>query len=92
MPLVALILSVTSGFALMRYQLSPMTTAVTSLIVDLSLAPITVIIAHRRNRSPGLWALLGLAFGAWALAWVLIFPLRRPTPTQSDDGHPSQAA
>ncbi|MGH8336323.1 MAG: hypothetical protein ACRETL_05750 [Gammaproteobacteria bacterium] len=91
MPLLALILSITSGFALMRYRLPPLTTAMTSLIVDLSLAPITVIIAHRRSRSPGLWTLLGLAFGAWALAWVLIFPLRRSTPTP-DNGHPSQAA
>ena len=91
MTFVAHILSITSGFALMRYRLPPLTTAMTSLIVDLSLAPITIIIAHRRNRSPGLWTVLGLAFGAWALAWVLIFPLRRTTPA-SDDGHPSQAA
>jgi hypothetical protein len=91
MPLIAFILSVASGFALMRYRLPPLTTAMTSLIIDLSLAPITAIIAYRRGRSPGLWTLLGLAFGAWALAWVLIFPLRRPTPAP-DDGHPSQAA
>jgi hypothetical protein len=93
MPLIAFILSVTSGFALMRYRLPPLTTAMTSIIVDLALAPITVIIAHRRHRSIGRWTLLGLAFGAWALAWVLIFPLRRSTPaTPDDDPHPSPAA
>lgn len=91
MPLAAFILSVTSGFFLMRYRLPPLTTAMTSIVVDLALAPITIIIAYRRNRSPGRWAVLGLAFGAWALAWVLIFPLRRSTPTR-DDSHPCQAA
>jgi hypothetical protein len=93
MPLIAFILSITSGFALMRYRLPPLTTAMTSIIVDLSLAPITVIIANRRHRSIGRWTLLGLAFGAWALAWVLIFPLRPSTPvTPDDDSQPSPAA
>jgi hypothetical protein len=92
MQLAALILSIASGFALMRYQLPPLTTAMTSLVVDLSLAPITSIIARRRNRSTRLWVVLGLAFGAWALAWVLIFPLRRPKAATPDDPHPSRAA
>lgn len=92
MPLIAFILSATSGFALMRYRLPPLTMAMTSIIVDLSLAPITVIIANRRHRSIGRWTLLGLAFGAWALAWVLIFPLRRTTPVTPDDHQPSPAA
>jgi hypothetical protein len=90
--LLALILSTTSGFILMRYRLPPLETVMTSIIVDLALAPITVIIAHRRHRPISLWVALGLLFGAWALAWVLIFPWRGIGRAQPDDRHPSEAA
>jgi len=76
----------------MRYRLPPVETVMTSIVVDLALAPITVIIAYRRNRSTRLWILLGLSFGAWALAWVLIFPLRRSVSVRPDDGHSPEAA
>jgi len=92
MRILALILSITSGFALLRYPLPPLTLVMTSLGVDLALAPVTAIIAYRRGRSPLLWSLLGLPFGAWALAYVLIVPSRRIGSVHPDDRHPSQAA
>ena len=92
MRFLALILSITSGFALMRYRLPPLETVMTSIVVDLALAPITAIIAYRRGRSARLWTVLGLLFGAWALAWVLIFPLRRTSSVRPNDHHPSEAA
>jgi hypothetical protein len=92
MRFLALILSITSGFILMRYRLPPLETVMTSIVIDLALAPITVIVAYRRHRSATLWTALGLFFSAWALAWVLIFPLRRTASAKPEDGHPSEAA
>lgn len=92
MRIFALILSITSGFVLMRYALPPLTMAMTAIAVDLALAPITAIIAHRRGRSAVRWSLIGVAFGAWALAYVLLVPARRVDSIHPDDRHPSQAA
>jgi hypothetical protein len=92
MRFLAFALSITSGFALMHYRLAPLDTIMTSAVIDLALAPITAIVAYRRNRSLLLWIVLGLVCGVWALAWVLIFPLRRPRRAEPDDGHPSEAA
>jgi hypothetical protein len=92
MRIFALILSITSGFALMRYALPPMTTTMTAIAVDLALAPITAIVAHRRGRSAMRWSLIGVTLGVWALAYVLLVPSRRVEPVSPDDRHPSQAA
>jgi hypothetical protein len=91
MRFIALLLGITSGFALMRYRLAPLDTIMTSIVVDLALAPITAVVAYRRNRSVTLWVVLGLVFGAWALAWVLIFSSRKTTH-EPHDGQPSEAA
>jgi hypothetical protein len=92
MRIAALILSITSGFALMRYALPPLTIAMTSIAVDLALAPITAIIAHRRGRSAMFWSAIGVAFGLWALAYVLLVPWRRADSINPGNGRPSQAA
>ncbi|HUY27098.1 MAG TPA: hypothetical protein VMV27_06720 [Candidatus Binataceae bacterium] len=72
MQTLATILSVTSGFALMRYRLPPATILATSIVVDLALAPLTAIIAGRRGRRASVWAVAGVAFGIWSLAAVLL--------------------
>jgi hypothetical protein len=54
MTIIANLLSITSGFALMRYQGPPANLIATSIIVDLALAPLTAIVASRRGRSPRL--------------------------------------
>ena len=69
---IATILSVTSGFALMRYRGGPAEIIATSLIIDAALAPLTANIASRRGRSPLVWALLGFALGMWALVATLL--------------------
>ena len=70
----AIILSLTSGFALMGNRLAPETIVATSIVVNLALAPLTAVIAARRGRRASVWALAGLAFGMWTLAAVLMLP------------------
>ena len=74
MVIVASLLSLASGFALMGYRETPANLIATSVAIDLSLAPLTAIIASRRGRSATRWAIGGLALGAWALAAVMILP------------------
>ena len=69
---IAIILNLTSGFALMRYRGGPAEIIATSLIIDAALAPLTAVIASRRGRSPLVWALLGFALGMWALVATLL--------------------
>ena len=80
MTTLATLLSLTSGFALIGYREPPANLIATSIVIDLSLAPLTAIIASRRGRSSLRWTIAGLAFGAWALAAVLILPENRPAP------------
>jgi hypothetical protein len=77
----AVILGITSGFALAGYYEPPARMIATSLIIDASLAPLTAIVASRRGRSPALWTVFGFSLGMWALAFVLIF---RPHASGSD--------
>ena len=87
---IATILNITSGFALMRYSGGPAEIIATSLIIDAALAPLTATIAARRGRSSFIWALIGFAFGMWALAAALMMgPISRDThsttpPSTSD--------
>ena len=80
MSIFAILLSLASGFALMGYRGPPANLIATSIVIDLALAPLTAIIASRRGRSPTLWAIGGLALGAWALVAVMILPESRPAP------------
>jgi hypothetical protein len=86
METLASIMSLTSGFALMGYQLPPATIFATSIVVDLSLAPLTAIIASRRGRSAMAWSVAGFALGMWALAAVLLLPA--PNRPRSDPPYP----
>ena len=80
MTIVANLLSLASGFILMGYREPPANLIATSIVVNLSLAPLTAIIASRRGRSTTRWTVAGLALGAWALAAVMILPANRPEP------------
>lgn len=73
----AAIVSIASGFALMRYHGSPVNILATSLLIDAALAPLTGVIAARRGRSVLLWAPLGFVLGMWALAAALLLPAVR---------------
>jgi hypothetical protein len=72
MSTIAAILGIMSGFALLGYHETTARLIATSLAVNASLAPLTAIIAARRARSPIFWAVVGFAFGMWALACVLL--------------------
>jgi len=78
MTIIASLLSIASGFALMGYREPPANLIATSIIIDLALAPLTAIIAARRGRSTIRWTVAGLALGAWALAAVMIIPPPAP--------------
>lgn len=84
MSTIAAILGFTSGFALLGYHETSARLIATSLAVNASLAPLTAIIAARRARSPAFWAIVGFAFGMWALAIVLLIS-RRNDPDYSPD-------
>jgi hypothetical protein len=80
--IVASLLSITSGFALLGHSEPPATLIATSIAVDLALAPLTAVVAARRGRSVLRWCIAGLVLGAWALAAVMIIPPSRPRPAE----------
>jgi hypothetical protein len=84
MTIIANLLSIASGFALMGYREPPANLIATSIAIDLALAPLTAIIASRRGRSTIRWTVAGLALGAWALAAVMIIPPNRTAPPRPD--------
>jgi hypothetical protein len=86
MGIIATILAITSGFALVGYHEPTARLIATSLTVDASLAPLTAVIATRRGRSLVFWAVAGFAFGMWALAGVLLMRRRNHPhyPPESD--------
>jgi hypothetical protein len=86
MEIIARIVAIASGFALMRSHKAPLDLFATSLMVDAALAPLTAIIAARRGRFAMRWALIGFAFGMWALAYVLIVsPHSQDEPVQPEN-------
>ena len=92
MEMLAIFLSVTSGFALMGYRLPPATIFATSVVVDLALAPLTGVIASRRGRSTTGWTIAGLALGMWALAAVLLMPASNRSRSEPPDYPPTSDA
>lgn len=94
MQTLATVIGFASGFALMGYRESATNLLVTSLAIDASLAPLIAVAASRRGRQAILWAILGFAFGMWALAAVLIIPARKhaPHPPSSEFPPTSDAA
>lgn len=84
MSTIASILGIASGFALMGYHEPPANMIATSVIINVALTPLTAIVALRRGRSVTRWTIASLAFGAWALAAVMIIPPGRPTPPLPD--------
>jgi len=85
MTIIASLLSIASGFALMGYHEPPANMIATSIIINLALTPLTAIVAARRGRSAIRWIVAGLALGAWALAAVMIFPPSRPAAPPRPD-------
>jgi hypothetical protein len=67
------LMAILSGFVLTGYHGSVLNTLATSVAINLSLCPLTAVVAFRRGRSALLWSVLGLLFGAWALVAALLF-------------------
>jgi hypothetical protein len=85
MSTIASILGIASGFALMGYHEPPANMIATSVIINVALTPLTAIVASRRGRSVTRWTIAGLAFGAWALAAVMIIPAPRESAPPRPD-------
>ena len=94
MQTLATILGLASGFALMGYDGGAANLLATSIAINLALAPLTAVVASRRGRSGLVWGVIGLGFGMWALAGVLIFltPRGPYESSSSADSHPPHAA
>ncbi len=88
MEIIAKIVGLASGFALMRSHKAPLDMIATSLMVDAALAPLTAVIAVRRGRSAMRWVLAGFALGMWALAYVLIVMPRQPVEPAHPESPP----
>ncbi len=87
----AMALGYASGFALMGYKQSPLDLLVTSAAINLSLEPLTAIIAARRGHSAAVWSVIGLCFGMWALAATLLL-MSPPKPPPGRIPSPPHAA
>jgi hypothetical protein len=93
MQTLATIIAYASGFALMRYHESAGTLLGTSLAVDASLAPLTVIVAMRRGRPAMLWGVAGFLFGLWTfIAVLLIGKPKAPGPRVPEKFPPTSDA
>jgi len=82
-----------SGFGLMGYKESPLNLLVTSVIINVALAPLTAVVARRRGRSAAIWGFIGLCFGMWALAATLLLmtPPKEPPPGRIPPAPPHAA-
>ena len=81
-----------SGFGLMGYKERPLDLLVTSVVINLALAPLTAVVASRRGRSAAVWGIIGLCFGMWALAATLLLMTPPKTPPPDPMPHPPRAA
>lgn len=93
MSILAKIAALASGFVLMGYHGSAADLLATSIAINLSLGPVTAVVAHRRGRSPLRWAAAGVCLGLWALAAALLLPVRPDAnPPTAQFPPPSHAA
>ncbi len=82
------VMAVASGFFLMGYKGPPANLLMTSIAINLALAPMTGVIAMRRHRSVPFWTLIGLALGAWALIAILLLPSNVAAPPPPPSKYP----
>jgi hypothetical protein len=88
----ATIVAYASGYGLMHHHDPPAELLATSIAIDLTLAPLTILIAARNGRPLAVWSVLGILFGGWALFAALLIqpvfartqPPVRPAPRSSD--------
>jgi len=70
------VLSVITGFHWLNPGLSGATLLRTVLVVHITDAVLCRLFAHNNGHSKNLWTLLGLTFGLWAVAILLVLPKR----------------
>jgi hypothetical protein len=74
------VLSVMTGFYWLNPSLSGATLVRTVLVVHITDAILCRLFAHNNGYSKNLWTLLGLIFGLWAIAVLLLLPKRDTAP------------
>ena len=73
------VLSIATGFHWINPSLSGATLLRTVLVVHITDAILCRLFAHNNGYSKNLWTVLGLVFGLWAVAVVLLLPKRTPS-------------
>lgn len=71
------VLSMATGFHWISPSLTGATLLRTVLVVHITDAILCRLFAHNNGYSKNLWTVLGLVFGLWAVAVVLLLPKRR---------------
>lgn len=70
------VLSVATGFHWINPSLSGAALLRTVLVVHITDAILCRLFAHNNGYSKNLWTVLGLVFGLWAVALILLLPKR----------------
>ena len=74
-------LSYVTGFRWINPQLDPGTLLRTVVLVHTCDAVLCRVFAHNNGYSKNRWTVLGLIFGLWAVALLLVLPKRSAEPS-----------
>ena len=75
-----MVLGYLSGLRLISADLDPLILLRTALLVNTCDAIMCRLFAHNNGYPKNLWTVLGLIFGIWSLAVLLMLPKRRHPP------------
>ena len=73
-----------SGLRLLSPAMDPSTLLRTLLVVHTCDAVMCGLVAANNGYSKTLWSALGLVFGIWALAVIMLLPRRRTVPSDPE--------
>ncbi len=68
-----------TGLRLVAPEMDPATLLRTALVVHTCDAIMCRLIAHNNGYAKNLWTALGLLFGIWSVAVIIVLPKREPS-------------